>query len=92
MNGARRLSAAALTVLAVAAGYLAAASTAGARPIPIPDRYTGAAPGPAPTVVDTHTGLPWWVFGIVAVAAAVLTLAATVTVARLRPPRRLQQA
>lgn len=75
-----------------AAGYLVSAGTAGANPIPIPDRYTGAAPDQVPIVVVTHSGSPWWMFAIVAVAAAVVTLAATLTVARLRYSWRLQRA
>lgn len=95
MHYARRLSAAGLAALAVALGYLAylaTACTAGASPIPIPDRYTGAAPDQAPIVVVSHPGSPWWMFAIVAVAAAALTLAATLTIARLRYSRSLQRA
>jgi hypothetical protein len=92
MHYAPRLTAAALAALVVGPQYLATAGTAGASPIPIPERYTGAASDQAPIVVVTHSGSPWWMFAIVAVAAAVATLAATLTVVRLRHSSRLQRA
>jgi hypothetical protein len=89
MLTARRLTAPALLVLTLALTYLATAATAGAMPAPPPDggglygEHGGPGAPPVTTVVN-HTGSPVWTYVVVAVVAAVLTLALAWTLARLR--------
>jgi len=50
---------------------------------PPSDSYSNQSPPPVTTVVN-HTGSPVWTYIVVALAAAVLTLALAWTIARLR--------
>jgi hypothetical protein len=87
MLTARRLTAPALLTVTLALAYLATATAASAMPAPPPDGgYVGQPPLP-PTTVVTHTGSPMWTYVVVALAAAVLTLALAWLVARLRHAR-----
>jgi hypothetical protein len=83
MHTARRLTAPALLILTAALAYLATAAEAGAMPAPPPESYSNQSPPPVTTVVN-HTGSPVWTYVVVAIAAAVLTLALAWTIARLR--------
>jgi hypothetical protein len=83
MLTARRLTAPALLTLTLTLAYLATATKAGAMPAPPPESYSNQSPPPVTTVVN-HTGSPVWTYVVVALAAAVLTLAIAWTIARLR--------
>jgi hypothetical protein len=84
MHTARRLTAPALVAVCLALAYCATATTAGAMPAPPPDGgYVGPTPPPASVVVN-HTGSPVWTYVVVALAAAILTLALAWTVTQLR--------
>jgi hypothetical protein len=83
MHTARRLTAPALVILTLALAYLATATTAGARPAP-PADGGGYVPPPTPPVIVNHTGSAVWTYLVVALAAAVLTLALAWMVERLR--------
>jgi hypothetical protein len=65
-------------------------TTAAAMPAPAPDGG-GAVPDhpvpPAPPVYSISHGSPLWVFVVVALATALITLAAVYATARLRQPR-----
>jgi hypothetical protein len=91
MLTARRLTSPAVLTLSLALAYstyLAAATTAAAMPTPPPDEATYANQSPpAVTTVVNHTGSPVWTYVVVALAAAVLTLATTWAVSRLLHPR-----
>jgi len=80
----RRLTAPALLTLTLALAYLATAATASARQAPPADGGYVGQPTTHPTTVVTHTGSPMWTYLVVALAAAVLTLALAWTVTRLR--------
>ena len=86
MLTARRLTAYALLTLTLTLAFLVTAIKAGAMPAPPPETYSNQSPPPVTTVVN-HSGAPMWTYGVVALAAAVLTLALTWTVARLRHSR-----
>jgi hypothetical protein len=97
MLTARRFAAPALLVLTLALTYLATAATARAMPAPPPETYANQPPAsgglsgenggpgaPPVTTVVNHTGSAVWTYVVVAIAAAVLTLALAWTLARLR--------
>lgn len=92
LSGSRITTPAVLT-LSLALGYstylaMAAATTAEAMPTPPPEEATYANQSPpAVTTVVNHTGSPVWTYVVVALAAAVLTLATTWAVTRLLHPR-----
>jgi hypothetical protein len=88
MLTARRLTAPALLALSLVLAYLAGSAAAGARPAPPADGgYVGPTLPSPPTVVVTHTGSPVWTYVVVALAAAVLTLALAWAVTRFRHPQ-----
>jgi hypothetical protein len=85
MTTTRLLALAVMPAGAFAANYVIGGAVAAAQPIPIPARF-GRTP---PATSITHTGSPpWWVFVLVAALASALTIAANITVARLRHSRR----
>lgn len=90
MLAARRLTAPAVLPFSLAlaySAYLAAATSAAAMPTPPPEEATYANQSPpAVTTVVNHTGSPVWTYVVVALAAAVLTLAATWVVTHLLHP------
>jgi hypothetical protein len=83
MLTARRLTAPALLTFIFALACLAIATNAGAMPAPPPETYANQSPPPVTPVVN-HTGSPVWTYIVVALAAAVLTLALAWTITRLR--------
>ena len=86
MLTARRLTAPALLTLILAVAYLATATKSGAMPAPPPETYANQSPPPVTTVVN-HTGSAMWTYAVVAIVAAVVTLALAWTFARLRHSR-----
>jgi ABC-type branched-subunit amino acid transport system permease subunit len=87
MTRTRRLTATVLTSLTLALTYLVPATTAHAMPAPADGGggYVDQTPPPTTTVV-THPGSPLWTYAVVALAAAVLTLAVAWLVSRRRHP------
>jgi hypothetical protein len=85
MFTARRLTTTALLALTLALTYLAfLATTAGAMPTPPPLEDTPLPSPPPATTVVNHTGSPVWTYLVVALGAAVLTLALAWAVTRFR--------
>ncbi|HEY7047905.1 MAG TPA: hypothetical protein VH373_11840 [Jatrophihabitantaceae bacterium] len=81
-----RITATAVTTLALGLSYLAylaPAGPAGAMPEPPPETYANQAPPPG-TVVVNHTSTPVWPYIVAAVVAAALTLAVVWAITRLR--------
>ncbi len=79
----RRLAPAITVLLTIIAGLTALAAPAYAQP-PLPDGPAAPPLPTAPNVQATSTGTPLWIFAIVVLSTAVLTVAAVVTTLKFK--------
>jgi ABC-type branched-subunit amino acid transport system permease subunit len=89
MHTIRYITGSALAAISLVVAYLVTAAAATAGPVQPPERSGFPDPGPVtsqvvPSSTIVTTGSPWWTFVLIAAGAALVAVAATLLVSRLR--------